>query len=196
MSTQMNKRQKTLKQLPTLTVVLLWTVFLALAACSNQTANESPAGKIFADSSSTASRQTHAVLADSSTVQKDEQTKLYSQAIAEYIKAVYKRDKSSFDTLFFGKHVDFPDIELPATIQNTKIILLTSEEADKKREYRKSLVFINMFGWITKDKSEFILVTFYPGYLHQFDCMINFKYNSAKKEFELEKLQFKNYAYK
>ena len=127
---------------------------------------------------------------------KAELTKGYSQAIAEYIKAVCKRDKSGFDTLFFGKHDDFPDIELPATIQNTKIMLLTTEEADKKREYHKSLVFINMFGWITKDKSEFILVTFYPGYLHQFDCLINFNYNVKTKEFELENLQFKNYAYK
>jgi hypothetical protein len=127
---------------------------------------------------------------------KAELTKAYSQAIAEYIKAVYKRDKSSFDTLFFGKHGDFPDIELPATIQNTKIMLVTTEEADKMRKHRKSLVFINMIGWVKKDKSEFILVTFYPGYVHQYDCMINFKYNSHRKEFGLENLEFKNYAYK
>jgi hypothetical protein len=126
---------------------------------------------------------------------KSEVEKAYSKAIDEYITAVYQRDKSVFDTLFFGRHADFPDIELPAMIQNTKIILLTTEEADKKRKYRKSLVFINMIGWITKDKSEFMLVTFYPGYVHQFDCMINFKYNSKRKEFELEKLQFTNYAY-
>jgi hypothetical protein len=127
---------------------------------------------------------------------KPELTNGYSQAITEFIKAVYKRDNSSFDTLFFGKHDDFPEIELPTTIQNTKIVLLTSGEADKKREYRKSLVYINMFSWITKDKSEFILVVFFPGYLHQYDCMINFKYNSKRKIFEMENLQFKNYAYK
>ncbi len=43
---------------------------------------------------------------------------LYSQAIGEYIRAVSKEYKLSFNTLFFGKHVygqpdDFPDIELP-----------------------------------------------------------------------------------
>jgi len=127
---------------------------------------------------------------------KAEMTTRYSGAITEYIKAVYKRDKSVYDTLFFGKHKDFPNIELPGTIHNTKIVVLTTGEADKKRGYRKSLVFINMVGWVTEDRSEFIFVTFYPGYLHQFDCMINFKYNSKQKVFELDSLQFKNYAYK
>jgi hypothetical protein len=127
---------------------------------------------------------------------KAELTNAYSQAISEYIKAVYARDKSGFDTLFIGKHVDFPGIELPATIQNTKIMLLTTEEADKKRKYRKSLVFVNMIGTVTKERSEFLLVTFYPGYVHQYDCMINFKYNSKRKVLKLESVQFKNYAYK
>ena len=44
--------------------------------------------------------------------------------------------------------------------------------------------------------AEFILVAFFQGYRHQFDCMINLKYNSNRKEYELEDLQFKNYAYK
>ena len=127
---------------------------------------------------------------------KAELTNAYSRAIAEYIQAVYKRDKTSFDTLFFGKHDDFPDIQLPAVIQNTNIKLLTTGEADKKRKYHKSLVFINMIGWIKKNKSEFMLVTFYPGYVHQFDCIINFNYNSQRHEYELENLEFKNYAYK
>lgn len=127
---------------------------------------------------------------------KTESTKHYSQAIAEYINAVYKRDGSVFDTLFFGKHKDFPEIELPPTIQNTNILVLTAEEVDKKRDYRRSLVFINMVAWFTEESREFIFVTFYPGYLHQYDCMIKYKYNSKKKTFELESLQFKNYAYK
>jgi hypothetical protein len=127
---------------------------------------------------------------------KTDASKHYSAAIAEYIKAVYQRDKSVFDTLFFGKHKDFPDLELPSTIQNTKIVVLTTDEADKKRVYNKSLVFINMVGWLTEEKSEFIFVTFYPGYLHQYDCMINFKYNAKQRVFELTSLQFKNYAYK
>jgi hypothetical protein len=127
---------------------------------------------------------------------KEKLTKGFSQAIAEYIKAVYKRDGSVFDTLFFGKHSDFPNIELPASIENTRIVVLTAQEADKKRAYRKTLVYINLFGWVMKEKSEFIFVTFYPGYVHQYDCTIHFKYNPRQKKFELESLEFKNYAYK
>ena len=123
---------------------------------------------------------------------KAEMTRYYSQAAGEYIKAVKKRDKPGFDTLFIGKHKDFPDIDLPAIIENTRIMLLTGEEADKKSEYLKSWVFVNMIGWIKKDRSEFFLVTFYPGYVHHYDCIINFKYNFKRKEFELENLQFKN----
>lgn len=122
--------------------------------------------------------------------QKDDHAKIYSQAIAEYIRAVYKKDKSGLDTLFIGKHPDFPSIQLPAMIQDTKVMLLTTDEADKKLQYRKSLVYINMFGWITKDRAEFILVTFFNGYRPQHNCLIDFKYNSKRKEFELDKLRF------
>ncbi len=131
--------------------------------------------------------------------QKDEVTKAYSQAIAEYIKAVYKKDRSSFDTLFIGKHETSPKIILPANIQNTNIVLLTTDEADKKFLYRKSSVFLNIIERVKEDKAEFIIVTFYctiPGiYIPQHDCIINFNYRSTQKEFELIELRF-DYRYK
>ena len=127
---------------------------------------------------------------------KSELIKDYSQAIAEYIKAVHQKDKISIDTLFFGKHDQFPDIKLPAEIQNTKIAVLLPAEADRKRKYRESLIYINMVATISKEKAEYIFVTFYPGYTHQYDCVINFKYNSTLKQFEKKSLEFKDYAYK
>ena len=127
---------------------------------------------------------------------KKELEKAYTQAVEEYIKAVNNRDKSVPDTLFFGRNVEFPDIELPASIRNTGIVVLTSEEADRRREHRKSMVFVNLVGWVSKDKAEFILVTFYPGYLHQYDCMVNLKRDSVHKEYSLESVEFKNYVYK
>jgi hypothetical protein len=82
---------------------------------------------------------------------KGDLTKIYSQAISEFIKAVKKEQKTGFDTLFFGKHVygqpdDFPDIELPETIEGTHIRLLSPEGGLKKQKERKSLVYINMVG--------------------------------------------------
>lgn len=120
----------------------------------------------------------------------------YSQAIAEYIKAVYKRDNLRFDTLFVGKNKDVPDIRLSPRIENTPVLLLTQEDANKKRTYRKSLVFVNIAGAVTKENAEFIFFTFFPKYEHQFDCMINFVYKPAKKAMVLDTLTFKNYAYK
>lgn len=127
---------------------------------------------------------------------KEEQTARYTQAIGEYIKAIYKRDKSSYDTLYFGRNNEFPDITLPSKIENTGIVLLTQEQANEKRKTRKSLVFINLVGWLEKDNSEFIFLTFFPGYEHQYDCTMHYSYDAKLKTSTLKDLDFKNYAYK
>lgn len=127
---------------------------------------------------------------------KQDLTNAYSKAIAEYIKAVYKRDNLRFDTLFVGKNKDVPDIKLSPRIENTPVLLLTQEDANKKRTYRKSLVFVNIAGAVTKENAEFVFFTFFPKYEHQFDCMINLIYKPDKKTLQLNTLTFKNYAYK
>ena len=132
---------------------------------------------------------------------KSDLIKIYSQGIADFIKAVNEKHKTSFDTLFFGKHVygqpdDFPDIELPKTIENTQIRLISPEDGLKKQKARKSLVYVNMVGWVGQDKTEFIFVTFSNGCEHQYDCFINYKYDAKKKEFDYDKLRFEYYLYK
>ena len=132
---------------------------------------------------------------------KKDLVKNYSQAIAEFIKAVNKKHKTSFDTLYFGKHVygqpdDFPDIELPGKIENTQIRLVTPEIGLKIQKKRESLVYINLMGWIDKEKAEFIFVAFSNGGDHQYDCFINFKFNARQKVFELENLRFEYFLYK
>ncbi len=122
-----------------------------------------------------------------------EETKAYSQAIAEYIKAVNKKDKLFFDTLFIGKHEDFPDINLPASLENTKIISLTSEEANKKLTYR-NLVYLNVIGNISKDHSNFIIVTFnvskQKSYIPKHNCLMDLRINLKTNEPELVRLKF------
>lgn len=82
------------------------------------------------------------------------------------------------------------------TIDGVNIVLLTTEAADRKRVNHKSLVFINLFGWVEKDKAEFIFVTFFPGYQHQYDYFINFTFNNNQKVFELTEIQFEDYFHK
>jgi len=120
----------------------------------------------------------------------------YAQAISEYLKATSKRHGYTFDTLLVGKRHDFPVVTLPPKVDNTVIVFLTPKETDKKRKYNPKLIFVNLAGIVTKESSNFIFVTFYPGYTHQYDCMIDLKYNAATHAYDLDQLNFKNYAYK
>ena len=127
---------------------------------------------------------------------KDDLTKNYSLAIADFIKAANNKNKSNFDTLFFGKRVnekrdDFPDIKLPKTIENVEIIVITPEVGARKQKEKKSRVYINLMGWVNKENADFIFVVFSNGFVHQYDYFINYEYNVKRKEFELKKLEFK-----
>lgn len=128
---------------------------------------------------------------------KDVQTKGYTLAIGEYIKTIQTKDKTNFDTLFFGKHGDFPDISLPKEIENTKIIVLTNTEAENKYASKKSIIYINMIGDFVKDLSFFKLIVFktekvpekinwWPLHIYNVD----FNYNLDTKAFTKEKSDF------
>ena len=196
-SANINQQKNMNRQKYTMTFFIL-TIFIGLTACSNRTNDNIQAGKIIADSLTTSSQQTNPALTDSLAKQKDELTKIYSHAIAEFIKAAYKRDNTTFDTLYFGKHVygqpdDFPDIELPETIEKTQIRLIDPEVGQKMRAEKKSFVYVNMMGWVDKKQAAFVLVVFANGAEHQYDYFINFKNNSSKNKFELDRIEFENY---
>lgn len=170
-----------------LMTILIGAVCIGLTACSNHIAKTSGANTITADAAAT----------DSLTLPKAELTKIYSQAIAEFIKGAYKRDQTTFDTLYFGKHVygqadDFPDIDLLETIENTHIMLVTPEVGQKKQQESKSLVYINMMGWVSKEQAVFIFVVFSNGGEHQHDYFVDFTYNAALNTFELSEIGFEN----
>ncbi len=180
--------------------VLLLTICIGFSACSNHTGHKQHADKIIAGSSAASKQQTNAASSDSLTVQKDELTKIYTQAIAEFIKAAYTIDRTTFDTLYFGKHVygqpdDFPDIELPETIEKTQIRLVSPEVGQKIQEERKSLVYVNMIGWVDKENAQFVLVVFTNGIEHQYDYYINFNFNTSTNNFVLDKIEFENYLH-
>ena len=127
---------------------------------------------------------------------KPQLTRAYVRAIADFINAANQKNKTNFDTLFFGKRAnglpdDFPNIELPKTIEKTQIILIAPEVATVKQKKRKSRIYINMAGWVDKENAEFVFFVFSNGFEHQYDYTIGYKYNGKRKVFELKKLVYK-----
>lgn len=172
--------------------ITAWAMSLALTACSDLVKDRPDKVGIVPGNSFESARITNATLSDSITPGKAELTEIYTRAIADYIKAVYKKDKTVFDTLFLGKRAygqpdDFPDIELPETIENTGIRLVSPEAGTKMMKERKSLVYINMIGWVDPKKAEFVLVTFLNGGEHKSDVYIDYTFNDRTKVFELSK---------
>ena len=177
---------------------LILTICIGLTACSDHNGDKTQVNNIIVDSSST--QQKNSVTINSLNLKEGELTKIYTQAIAEFIKASYKKDKTTFDSLYFGKHIygqpdDFPDIKLPETIEKTQIRLVAPEDGQKKQRERKSLVYVNMMGWVDKEKADFILVVFTNGGEHQYDYFVDFNYNTSSYKFELDKIEFENYLH-
>ena len=177
--------------------MLSFIVPLVFLGCSSNSPNQPTS--IQTDTSVSAKQK----LVDSpnSATQKEELSKIYSQAISDYIKLVNKEYKLSFDTLYFGKHSngqpsDFPDIALPSTIENTRIKLVSPEQGEKIQKKRKTSFYINLIGTADAQMADFIFVTFTNGFAHQFDCFITYKFNTIENKFVLETTRFENYLYK
>lgn len=124
-------------------------------------------------------------------------TKVYTQAISDFIKSANKKNNTTFDTLYFGKRKngepdDFPDITLPKIIDNTSIQLISPETGAKKQKANNKRVYINLIGWVEKDNIEFIFVVFSNGFAHQYDYHIHYSYNEKLNEFKLTNIEFKD----
>jgi len=121
--------------------------------------------------------------------------KIYTQAISDYIIQVSKEYKIKFDTLYIGKRVfgeadDFPDIDLPASIENTYIKLMSPEEGKELQKERKSSFYINLIGNTNSENAEFIFVTFSNGFGHQFDFYVDYAFEGNTKSFVKNKSRF------
>lgn len=122
-------------------------------------------------------------------------SKMYTQAIGDFIKVANKKNTTVFDTIFIANRKlnqpdDFPDFELPSQIENTQIVLITPDLAKISQNARKSRIYINVLGWVDQVKAEFIFVVFSNGFDHQYDYNIDYKYNIKSKNFELENVLF------
>ncbi len=170
------------------------TVFISFASCSATETEKTGKDITASDSAFTKKQSTASIAVDINQTNKAVLTSMYVRAIQDYIDAIDQKNKTVFDTLFFikrntGQPDDFPNIQMPLSIKQTKLLLLTQQQADNHKQlYCKSSPCINLLGWVEKNKAEFIFVTFYPEYDHQYDCYINYKFNSTKKDYELEKI--------
>lgn len=179
---------------------LICTVFLGLTAFCYIPCEEPQTNNTIAESATVEDQETYIAATDTFSVKTDELTKIYTNAIAEFIKAVFKKNNTTFDTLFFGKHVygqpdDFPDIELQPTIEKTQIRLVTPEIGQKLQAERKSLVYVNMMGWVESNKAEFVFVVFTNGGEHQYDYFINYITTTSTSKFELDKIELESYLH-
>ena len=116
------------------------------------------------------------------------QSKTYTMAIQDFMKVLYEKDKSTFDTIYFSSNEYFPVTDFPTIVDSTKIILLPSEEIDKhKVNFKKSTPFINLIFFVENNSAEFIFITFFPEFNHKYDCYLNYNYLADKNEFQLDK---------
>jgi hypothetical protein len=117
----------------------------------------------------------------------------YRTAIADYIKAMSKRDGSFPDTLFIGRHDEFPNIELPVILEHTSIRLVTPTEAEPLKN-GEHFAYLNIFGWFTGNKVEFLVVNFKQGLRHRpdghDDCHLYYSIGEGQGEFALDSLRF------
>jgi hypothetical protein len=116
-------------------------------------------------------------------------SRAYTLAISEYLKKVYQNGTPQPDTLFIGKQALDRPITLPAKIEGINVMVTTSKAAQNKLSYRKSLVFINVVGWLDKTESEFIIVAFHE-FKPQHNCSLKFKTNPVNGDMQLIRLTF------
>jgi hypothetical protein len=123
---------------------------------------------------------------DSSTLPPDSTlVKIYSAAISDYLINFPVSKLHYPDTLFIIKQKnnlpdDFPEIELPTTIYQTPIQLVTLQESISMQQESPQRIFVNLPAWISRDEMEFIFVTFSEGGKPQFSWQLNYQYDQKR----------------
>ncbi len=117
----------------------------------------------------------------------------YRTAIAEYIKVMSKRDGAFTDTLYIGRHVEFPDIQLPAIIESRQVRIVRPTEAEVLKDAAR-FTFLNIFGWFDHDTVQFKVITF-GQHMHHWpdgrdDCDVYLSMRGAEKRLALDSLKF------
>lgn len=112
----------------------------------------------------------------------------YSRAIEEYVKWMNGQNAETTDTLFVGRHVDFPNIELPAIIEDKRICLIPFEDSFQLLRAKHHITYLNIVGNIIPTSSEFIFVTFHEGGHPQHNITVNLTHPVGTGKIQFESL--------
>jgi len=107
-----------------------------------------------------------------------------TRAIEDYIVLVKKEQGITMDSIFFGKHQygqsdDFPDVTLPSKISGCKIHVVSMASGEQHQQKFPKSYYINLFSNLSPTTAEFIFVTFYDGFKHQFDYTLRYTIDST-----------------
>lgn len=111
--------------------------------------------------------------------------KIYELAITDFIKMAPSEYKLPLDTILFGKlaygaSTDFPNINLPPKILNSRIFLVTPEEGEERQKRNPKNVYINLIGTVEPSAAIFEFIVFYNGFAHQYDHHFEYKIEEGR----------------
>ncbi len=92
----------------------------------------------------------------------------YSTAIADYIAAMDTTTAPLPDTVYIGRHWDFPSVQLPAMIAQ-RTVRSIEPAASESVMHRPRFTYLNVFGTFTPGGAEFYVVRFAQGMRHRPD---------------------------
>lgn len=92
----------------------------------------------------------------------------YRTAIADYIHAMDTTAAPLPDTVYIGRHAEFPRIELPAVIARRAIRIIDPAVGESEQQ-RAHFAYLNMIATFTPGQVEFYVVRFVQGLRHQPD---------------------------
>ena len=129
------------------------------------------------------------ISAEQSDLPNDQLSLMYCDAITAYLNAVYQEGSAGPDTLFIGKHDQFPEISLPLSLRHSMVQLIPLEETERLRD-RQGTVLLNIVAQMNDDQAEFLLVRFNQGFRPQHNCLIDFRYNEHTRKYDLSRMHF------
>lgn len=92
----------------------------------------------------------------------------YRTAIRDYLVAMANTDAPVPDTLFIGRHPDFPATALPDTMGGKTVRIIAPAEAVGFQEAGR-FAYLNVIAWFPPGQAEFIVVRFEQGMRHRTD---------------------------
>jgi hypothetical protein len=129
---------------------------------------------------------------DSEFFPKTEVVETFGKAVEAYVEAAYPDGENVPDTFFIVRNVEFPEIDLPRVIKNFSTKSVTQDVSAENMRSGRDMVHLNVIGWRHKKKSEFIVISFFPGGKPRHNCHIRFTHYPERKEIKLDTLYFEH----